>query len=60
PDAYETLSKLLNRFDWDSKSSEQIQLQKTKNKCNKKDIQQLTIEWKKITVTDNANNNSFS
>ncbi|RIB20916.1 hypothetical protein C2G38_2178063 [Gigaspora rosea] len=46
----------------DSKSSEQIQLQKTKSKCNtrKKDIPQLTIEWKKRTVTDNANNKSFS
>ncbi|CAG8842929.1 45408_t:CDS:1, partial [Gigaspora margarita] len=28
----------------DSKSLEQIQLQKTKSKCNKKDIAQLTIE----------------
>ncbi|CAG8823314.1 1331_t:CDS:2, partial [Gigaspora margarita] len=49
-----------NDFATDSKFSEQIQLQKTKSKCNKKDIAQLTIKWKKRTVTNNAKNKSFS
>ncbi|CAG8565204.1 1771_t:CDS:2, partial [Scutellospora calospora] len=41
-------------------SLKQMQPQKTKDKCNKKDTSQLTIEWKRKTIIDNTNNKSFS
>ena len=91
PDAYETLGKILNRSNWDTReyrhkqetqvvlvsefyginseidsstnlieSLSQTQTQKAKAKCIKKDTLQLTVNWKRRIIIDNANNKSCS